>query len=74
MRWISLGFKFKILHGQCDVSSLLDLLLFFYSFLMWKWTFEFACLQEASREAAPPTDEPSSGQRPGSSCNSLRES
>ena len=31
------------------------------------------CLQEASREAAPPTDEPSSGQRPGSSCNSLTE-
>ena len=46
------------------MSSLLDLLLFFYSFLTWKWTFQFACLQEASREAAPPTDEPSSGQRP----------
>ena len=43
----------------------------FYSVLTWKWIFEFACLQEASREAAPPTDEPSSGQRPGSSCNSL---
>ena len=55
------------------MSSLLDLLLFFYSFSTWKWTFEFACLQEASREAAPPTDEPSSGQRPGSSCNSLTE-
>ena len=55
------------------MSSLLDLLLFFYSFSTWKWTCEFACLQEASREAAPPTDEPSSGQRPGSSCNSLRE-
>ena len=43
----------------------------FYSVLTWKWIFEFACLQEASREAAPPTDKPSSGQRPGSSCNSL---
>ena len=40
-----------------------------------QWTFAFACLQEASSEAPPQTEEPSSDQRPGpgSSCNSLTE-
>ena len=54
---------------QDDMSSLIDLLVF----LTQSWCgnghlHAFACLQEASREAAPPTEEPSSGQRPGSSC------
>ena len=54
-----------------DVSSLIDPLVFLTQSCPGNGHLHVvACLQETSGEAAaPPTEEPSSGQRPGSSCN-----